>query len=95
MLKTGENAHFDSSWVLELIFNSINRFSEFENHRKDILQGMDREIILSGPIFANFDLAAILDFRHFEFSKMVDDVINERIDLKNPTNNTIAYTYER
>ena len=71
-----------------------NEINDPENHRKDVLQGLARKIISSRPIFANFDLAAILDFRHLEFSKTVDDVIIERTDPENLTIDTISGTYE-
>ena len=93
MPKNGENIDFDHSSAFWLILNSINRFSDPQNHRKDILQGLVLEIILSRQIFAKLDLAAILDFRHFEFSKVVNDVKIERIDPENLTMNTIPDAY--
>ena len=89
-----QNRTFDYFKIWHDVLEGRNEFSDPQNHRKDILQGLVPEIISSRPILAIFHMAAILDFGHFEFSKMVDDVIIERIDPENLTKDTISDRYE-
>ena len=61
----------------------MNRFSNPENHRNDTLQTIAGDIFQYSRIFPKSNLAAILDFRHIEFSKLPNDSI---VDLLDPEN---------